>query len=47
VIPSVPLSEHPPASIDKGMIWVADVIDAIMKSKYWNNTAIILTWDDY
>lgn len=26
---------------------MADVINTIMKSKYWNSTAIILAWDDY
>ena len=30
------------------MEWVVTyVIDSIMKSPYWNSTAIILTWDDY
>jgi phospholipase C len=47
VIPSIPISEHPPFSIKKGMIWVTDVVNAIMNSTYWNNTAIIITWDDY
>ena len=47
VIPSAPISEHPPANITLGMIWVTDVVDAIMKSPYWQNTAIIITWDDY
>ena len=47
VIPSAPISEHPPANVTLGMIWVTDVVDAIMKSPYWRNTAIIITWDDY
>ena len=47
VIPSIHISEHPPASIKKGMIWVTSVVNAIMNSKYWNNTAIIITWDEY
>lgn len=47
VIPSAPLSEHPPANITVGMNWVKNVIDTIMKSQYWASTAIILTWDDY
>jgi phospholipase C len=47
VIPSFPISEHPPASITLGMNWVKEVINAIMSSQYWNSTAIILTWDDY
>ncbi|HZI72226.1 MAG TPA: alkaline phosphatase family protein, partial [Nitrososphaeraceae archaeon] len=47
VIPSGPISEHPPNSITLGMNWVKHVINAIMSSPYWNSTAIILTWDDY
>ncbi len=47
IIPSHLISEHPPWNITLGMIWVTDVVDAIMKSKYWNSTAIIVTWDDY
>ncbi len=47
VIPSAPLSEHPPANITIGMNWVKHVINAIMSSPYWASTAIILTWDDY
>jgi len=47
VIPSFPISEHPPASITNGMNWVKDVVNTIMGSPYWNSTAIILTWDDY
>jgi len=47
VIPSSPISEHPPANITLGMIWVTSIIDAIMTSPYWPSTAIILTWDDY
>ena len=47
VIPSSPISEHPPANITRGMNWVTDVVDSIMKSPSWNSTAIVVTWDDY
>jgi phospholipase C len=47
VIPSSPLSEHPPANISLGMWWVTDVVDAVMNSQYWKNTVIVLAWDDY
>ena len=47
VIPSSPISEHPPANITLGMNWVTDVVDSIMKSPFWNSTAIVVTWDDY
>ena len=47
VIPSQPISEHAPANITLGMWWVTDLVDTIMNSQYWKNTAIIITWDDY
>jgi phospholipase C len=40
-------SEHPPADIRVGEHYVTSTINAIMQSKYWNSTAIFLTWDDY
>ena len=46
VIPSNPISEHPPANIKLGIL-VLVCFDSIMKSPYWNTTAIIVTWDDY
>jgi len=40
-------SDHPPASICQGQNWAAESINAIMQSKFWKSTAIILTWDDF
>ncbi|HLJ68303.1 MAG TPA: alkaline phosphatase family protein [Chloroflexota bacterium] len=40
-------SDHPPASICVGEGWTVRMINAIMQSKYWKNTAIFLTWDDF
>jgi phospholipase C len=40
-------SEHPPARIDCGMDYVTALIDAVMNSPYWSNTAIIVCEDDY
>ncbi|HZY96904.1 MAG TPA: alkaline phosphatase family protein [Candidatus Cybelea sp.] len=31
----------------KGPAWVAAVVNAIGKSKYWKSTAILVTWDDW
>jgi hypothetical protein len=47
--PSLDLSasEHPPARVDCGMDYVSYLIDAVMQSQYWKDTAIIVTWDDY
>jgi phospholipase C len=47
VMPSDKLSEHPPNNMTVGMDWVVNVVDSIMKSPYWNSTAIIVTWDEY
>ena len=30
-----------------GENWTVQQVNAIMKSPYWKDTAIILTWDDY
>jgi phospholipase C len=40
-------SEHPPLSICTGENWTVQMIDAVMRSKYWPSTAIVLTWDDF
>jgi len=47
VIPSAQISDHPPANITLGMWWITDVVNSVMQSKYWQNTAIIVLWDDY
>lgn len=40
-------SDHPPASICDGQNWTAQQINAVMRSKYWKSTAIVITWDDF
>lgn len=40
-------SEHPPASECVGENWTVRQINAIMRSKFWSTTAIVLTWDDF
>jgi phospholipase C len=40
-------SEHPPARSDCGMDYVTYLVNQVMQSKYWQSTAIIITWDDY
>jgi phospholipase C len=46
VIPAAQNSDHP-YPVDHGPQWVAQVVNAIGKSRYWNSTAIIITWDDW
>jgi phospholipase C len=40
-------SEHPPARVSAGQAYVAGIVNAIMRSRYWNSTAIFLSWDDW
>jgi phospholipase C len=47
VTPSKADSDHPGDHSDLGPSWVANVVNAIGESPYWNTSAIILLWDDW
>ncbi len=47
IVPTFADSEHPPASTTRGMWHVTHLINAVMRSSYWKNTVVVLTWDDY
>ena len=47
LIPSLKTSEHPNNSECIGENWTVQQINTVMKSAYWKDTAIVLTWDDY
>jgi len=47
VIPSGTTSEHPPARISNGVAYVTNLVNAVMRSKEWDSTAIFLAWDDW
>ena len=51
VTPSILTSDHPLSTDGSGPSWVAAIVNAIgtstCKSGNWNDTAIILTWDDW
>jgi phospholipase C len=47
VVPNQQESEHPIANIQLGMWYVTTFVNALMKSPYWNNTVLVITWDDY
>ena len=47
VTPRFALSEHPEYNFCWGENWTTTVINAIMNSSMWNDTAIFLTWDDW
>lgn len=40
-------SDHSGNKSTAGPSWVAAVVNALGESKYWKNTAIFLTWDDW
>ena len=47
VIPSLLDSDHPLSGSNSGPSWVAAVVNAIGRSSYWKDTAIIVVWDDW
>lgn len=47
VTPPSNASDHPPTLLNAGQDFVTTVINTIMSSSYWNNTAIFVTWDDW
>jgi phospholipase C len=49
LIPEEPYNEHPGAgkSVCAGENWFVEQVNAVMKSKYWASTAIVLVWDDF
>lgn len=47
IVPSQDQSEHPPFGLTVGMNATTALINAVMQSPYWNDTAIFLTWDEW
>ncbi|MDQ6766950.1 MAG: hypothetical protein M3Z41_03990 [Candidatus Eremiobacteraeota bacterium] len=47
VVPTGSNSDHANNNSTAGPSWVGDVANAIGTSKYWNNTVIFVTWDDW
>jgi phospholipase C len=47
VTPRFELSDHPPFSTGHAHNWVTDIVNAVMKSDLWEQTAIFLTWDEW
>ncbi|HEY2473777.1 MAG TPA: alkaline phosphatase family protein [Candidatus Cybelea sp.] len=49
VIPAFANSDHPGQTVPQrnGPNWIANVVNAIGESRYWNDTAIIFTYDDW
>lgn len=54
VIPTGPESDHPRSNTGEGPSWVASIVNAVGNNpncasgeSYWNDTAIVVTWDDW
>ena len=47
IVPNGGVAEHPPDRITKGMQYVTGIVNAIMQSSAWPNTAIFIAWDDW
>ena len=47
LIPAANESDHPGYNLSYGESFVAQSVDAIEASPYWNSTAIFVIWDDY
>ena len=47
VTPSAAESDHAGKNNGTGPSWVASIVNAIGKSSYWKDTAIIVVWDDW
>jgi phospholipase C len=47
IIPDYQDSEHPIALPADGMWYVTKLVNALMQSRYWGDSVIFLTWDDY
>jgi len=45
--PNGAVSEHPRSKVSDGQAWVTRVVNKIMKSDYWEKTAIFVSYDDY
>jgi len=47
VMPNAENSEHPPSPVSAGQAWVTRLLNAIGQSKAWDNTVVLVAWDDW
>jgi phospholipase C len=47
IVPSGRNSEHPPSLVSRGQAWVTKLVNAVMKSPNWKDSAIFVAWDDW
>jgi phospholipase C len=46
VVPNGQASDHP-GNDGSGPSWVASIVNSIGRSRYWSDTVILITWDDW
>ncbi len=47
ITPTCENSDHAGCGSKTGPSWVASIVNAVGKSKYWDSTAIFIFWDEY
>ena len=47
IVPAESYSDHAGDTTAEGPYWVADIVNAVGASQYWNSTVIFITWDDW
>ncbi len=47
ITPAGAYSDHGGENTGGGPAWVASIVNAVGQSPYWQNTAILITWDDW
>jgi phospholipase C len=47
ITPLCPDSDHPACGWGLGPSWVASVVNAVGKSKFWDSTVVFVQWDDW
>jgi phospholipase C len=47
ITPDAANSDHPAENSDTGPSWVASIVNAVGKSKFWKTSAIVVLWDDW
>ena len=40
------IDQHPEANVTEGQDWLLGVVNGVMRSQYWNSTAILITYDE-
>ena len=47
ITPTYENSDHPGVDSGSGPAWVASLVDAVGKSRFWNSSAVFILWDDW